>query len=58
MDQFLQQLLKIDNIEELKAWKEKIKSQVTQSHITWQKRMTLYKQVQLINEQIQKRMAD
>lgn len=54
MDQFLHQLLKIDNIDELKTWKEKIKCQVTQSHITWQKRMTLYKQVHLINEHIQK----
>lgn len=54
MEQFLHQLVKIDNINELKAWKEKIKNQVTQSHITWQKRMILYKQVQLINEQIHK----
>lgn len=56
MDQFLYQLWKINSIDELNAWKEKIKNQVIQSHITWQKRIILYKQVQLINERIQELM--
>jgi hypothetical protein len=42
----------IQNIKELIEIKEQIKNQITEK-MTWQERMELYKQIQLINERIE-----
>jgi sensor domain CHASE-containing protein len=47
-----EELLNINDVDQLKDLKEQLKNQVI-GNITWQERINLYKQIQLINDRIQ-----
>jgi hypothetical protein len=45
----------MDDFQKLTAEKEQLKNKVTDYILTWQERMFLYKQIQQINEHINKK---
>lgn len=52
MKNFLKELDRINNKEALISMKEQYKDQTMDNSITWEKRMLLYKKIQMINEKL------